>query len=41
MKKVLGDIEMAKVLHDGSVLVKCKSAEQRNKAMKLQSVKKK
>jgi len=41
LKKAIGDIEMAKVLRDGSLLVKCKNIEQKNKTMKLQSVCKK
>lgn len=40
-KKAPGDIEMTKVLCDGYLLVKCKSAAQRNEAMKLQIVCKK
>lgn len=41
LKKVLGDIEMAKILRDGRLLIKCKNVGQRDKALKLQSVCKK
>lgn len=41
LRNVLGDIEMAKVLRDGSLLVKCKNADQKSKVLKLQTVCKK
>lgn len=41
LKKALGDIEMAKILRDGRLLITCKNVGQRDKALKLQSVCKK
>ncbi|KAI2645876.1 Nucleic-acid-binding protein from transposon X-element [Labeo rohita] len=41
LKKALGDIEMAKILRDGRLLIKCKNIGQRDKALKIQSVCKK
>ncbi|XP_073730159.1 uncharacterized protein [Misgurnus anguillicaudatus] len=41
LKKACGEIEMAKVLRDGSLLVKCKDSGQREKIMKVQSICKK
>ncbi|XP_035989752.1 uncharacterized protein LOC118561624 isoform X2 [Fundulus heteroclitus] len=41
LKKVIGDVELAKVLRDGSLLIICKNAEQKNKAVKPQMVCKK
>lgn len=38
LKKVIGDVELAKVLRDGSLLIICKNAEQKNKALKIQSI---
>lgn len=32
LMKKLGEIEMAKILYDGNILIKCKTEEQRNKA---------
>lgn len=41
LKKSIGDIKIAKVLHDGALLVICKDEEQKGKAVKLQAVCKK
>lgn len=41
LRKALGDVEVAKVLRDGSLFLKCKNAGQRDKAVKLQSICKK
>lgn len=41
LRKAIGDIELAKVLWDGCLLVKGVNQEQKNKAMKLQSICKK
>ncbi|XP_049416274.1 uncharacterized protein LOC125878859 [Epinephelus fuscoguttatus] len=38
LRKALGDIEVAKVLRDGSLFLKCKNAGQRDKALKLQRI---
>lgn len=41
LKKACGDIEMAKVLRDGRLLVKCKDSAQKEKVMKAQTICKK
>lgn len=41
LKKSLGEIDMAKILRDGRLLIKCKNTGQRNEALKFQSVCKK
>lgn len=41
LKKAIGDVELAKVLKDGSLLIICKNAEQKQKALRLQAVCKK
>lgn len=41
LKKTLGDIDIAKVLRDGSLFVKCKTGGQRDKALKIQTICKK
>ncbi|MEQ2196244.1 hypothetical protein XENOCAPTIV_028509 [Xenoophorus captivus] len=35
LEKVVGDVELAKVLRDGNLLIICKIAEQKNKALKI------
>lgn len=37
LKKVFGDIELAKVLQDGGLLIICKNTKQQNKALKTAS----
>lgn len=41
LMKKLGEIEMAKILYDGNILIKCKTEEQRNKALHIGNVCKK
>lgn len=41
LRKKLCEIEMAKILYDGNILVKCKTEEQKNKAMAIGSICKK
>ena len=41
LKKSVGEVELAQVLHDGRLLIKCKDVGQRDKAMRLTSVCKK
>ncbi|XP_061909386.1 uncharacterized protein LOC133653724 isoform X2 [Entelurus aequoreus] len=36
LKKDIGEVEIAKVLRDGRLLIKCKNGEQKSKAMRLQ-----
>lgn len=41
VKKKIGEVEMAKVLRDGNLLIICKTEEQKNKAMLIESICKK
>lgn len=41
LKKKLGEVEMAKVLRDESLLITCKTEEQKNKALRIESICKK
>ncbi|KAF0039006.1 hypothetical protein F2P81_009490 [Scophthalmus maximus] len=41
LKKKIGDVEMAKILRDGSLLVKVKTEEQKNKTMRVENICKK
>lgn len=41
LKKALGEVEMAKVLWDGRLLITCKDIGQRDKALRFQSIYKK
>lgn len=38
LKKSVGEVEMAKILRDGRLLIKCKDIGQRDKAMRVQSI---
>ncbi|XP_061757477.1 uncharacterized protein LOC133553371 [Nerophis ophidion] len=38
LKKDIGEVEIAKVLRDGRLLIKCKNGEQKNKTMRLQKL---
>lgn len=41
LKKKLGEVEFAKILRDGNLLIKCKSEEEKNKAMQIDNICKK
>lgn len=41
LKKKLGEVDMAKILRDGSLLIICKTEEQKNKALKIDNMCKK
>ncbi len=41
LKKKLGEVDTAKILRDGNLLVICKTEEQKNKALKIYNVCKK
>lgn len=41
LKKKVGEVETAKILRDGNLLIICKTEEQKNKALKIESVCKK
>lgn len=38
IKKKIGDVEMVKILRDGSLLIECKGIEQKNKAFNVDSI---
>lgn len=38
LKKLVGEIEFAKVLQDGALIIACRNEEQKNKAMKIKTV---